>query len=85
MYLDHGLETSQRIILDLFGTRSPLTAAHPCMDSTEDLAAGYAERGYGPLQYQISLTGPDHSKEFTARAVIAGEELGEGGTQQEGS
>ncbi|MGV9478111.1 ribonuclease III [Gordonia aichiensis] len=79
MYLDHGLETSQRIILDLFDEilerAGKLGAGLDWKTSLQELAA---ERGYGPPQYQISSTGPDHSKEFTARAVIAGEELGEG-------
>ena len=79
MYLDHGLETSQRIILDLFDEildrAGQLGAGLDWKTSLQELAA---ERGYGPPQYQISSTGPDHSKEFTARAVIAGEELGEG-------
>ena len=79
MYLDHGLETSQRIILDLFDEildrAGQLGAGLDWKTSLQELAA---ERGYGPPQYQISSTGPDHSKEFTARAVIAGEALGEG-------
>ncbi|GAB36437.1 ribonuclease III [Gordonia otitidis NBRC 100426] len=79
MYLDHGLETSQQIILNLFDEildrAGQLGAGLDWKTSLQELAA---ERGYGPPQYQISSTGPDHSKEFTARAVIAGEELGEG-------
>ncbi|MGV9826572.1 MULTISPECIES: ribonuclease III [unclassified Gordonia (in: high G+C Gram-positive bacteria)] len=79
IYLAHGLEVSQRIILALFD---------PVLDRAGDLGAGLdwktslqelaAERGYGPPQYQISSTGPDHNKEFTAHAVVAGEQVGDG-------
>lgn len=79
VYLAHGLEVSQRIILALFD---------PVLDRAGDLGAGLdwktslqelaAERGYGPPQYQISSTGPDHNKEFTAHAVVAGEQVGDG-------
>ncbi|MFT4044043.1 MAG: ribonuclease III [Gordonia sp. (in: high G+C Gram-positive bacteria)] len=79
VYLEHGLDTSRTVILALFD---------PVLDKAGDLGAGLdwktslqeltAERGSGPPQYQISSTGPDHNKEFTAHAIVAGERLGEG-------
>ncbi len=69
VYLEHGLEVSQRVIGDLFDE---------IIDRAGDLGAGLdwktslqeltAEHGFGPPQYQVSSTGPDHNKEFTAVA-----------------
>ncbi|WP_439032624.1 ribonuclease III [Gordonia terrae] len=79
VFLSHGLATSQRIILRLFDERieraGQLGAGLDWKTSLQELSS---ERGFGPPQYQISATGPDHNKEFTAAAVVAGENLGEG-------
>ncbi len=79
VFLSHGLATSQRIILRLFEERieraGQLGAGLDWKTSLQELSS---ERGFGPPQYQISATGPDHNKEFTAVAVVAGENLGEG-------
>ena len=79
VFLSHGLETSQRVILRLFDERidkaGRLGAGLDWKTSLQELSS---ERGFGPPQYQISSTGPDHNKEFTAIAVVAGENLGEG-------
>lgn len=37
-----------------------------------------AERGLGVPAYEITSTGPDHNKEFTATTVIAGHAYGSG-------
>ncbi|AFR48638.1 ribonuclease III [Gordonia sp. KTR9] len=79
VFLSHGLETSQRVILRLFDERidraGRLGAGLDWKTSLQELSS---ERGFGPPQYQISATGPDHNKEFTATALVAGESLGEG-------
>ncbi|MGC4932559.1 ribonuclease III [Gordonia sp. DT30] len=79
VYLDHGLATSQQVVLGLFDEMieraGDLGAGLDWKTSLQELAA---ERGFGPPQYQVSSTGPDHSKEFTAMAVIAGEHVGQG-------
>lgn len=79
VFLSHGLRTSQRVILRLFDERidkaGQLGAGLDWKTSLQELSS---ERGYGPPQYQISSTGPDHNKEFTAIAMVAGENLGEG-------
>jgi len=79
VFLSHGLETSRRVILRLFDERidkaGRLGAGLDWKTSLQELSS---ERGFGPPQYQISSTGPDHNKEFTAIAVVAGENLGEG-------
>lgn len=79
LFLEHGLDACQRIILDLFdeiiGRAGHLGAGLDWKTSLQELSA---EGGYGPPHYQITSTGPDHNKEFTAVAVVAGESLGEG-------
>ncbi|GAA3689543.1 ribonuclease III [Gordonia hankookensis] len=79
LYLEHGLAECQTIILGLFdeiiGHAGHLGAGLDWKTSLQELSA---EHGFGPPHYQISSTGPDHNKEFTATAMIAGEGLGEG-------
>lgn len=79
LYLAHGLDECKRIILGLFdeiiGHAGHLGAGLDWKTSLQELSA---ERGFGPPHYQITSTGPDHNKEFTAIAVVAGEHLGEG-------
>lgn len=79
LYLQHGLAACKDIILGLFdemiGRAGDLGAGLDWKTSLQELSA---ERGYGPPHYQITSTGPDHNKEFTAIAIVAGESLGEG-------
>lgn len=79
LYLDHGLDECKTIILGLFdeiiGRAGHLGAGLDWKTSLQELSA---ELGFGPPHYQISSTGPDHNKEFTAVAVVAGESLGDG-------
>lgn len=79
VFLEHGLATSKRVILRLFDDvidrAGTLGAGLDWKTSLQELSA---EQGLGPPQYQISSTGPDHNKEFTAVAVVAGESLGNG-------
>ncbi|MGB3301709.1 ribonuclease III [Gordonia sp. (in: high G+C Gram-positive bacteria)] len=79
IFLDHGIEVAQQVILNLF---------EPIIERSGSLGAGLdwktslqelsAERSLGQPQYLISSTGPDHNKEFTATAVVGGDELGDG-------
>ncbi|MFW0784633.1 ribonuclease III [Gordonia sp. CPCC 206044] len=79
LYLEHGLAECKTIILGLFdemiGHSGHLGAGLDWKTSLQELSA---EGGLGPPHYQITSTGPDHDKEFTAVAVVAGESLGEG-------
>lgn len=79
MYLEHGLEVCRRAILaifdDIIDKAGHLGAGLDWKTSLQELSA---ERGYGPPQYQVTSTGPDHNKEFTAIAVVAGDNLGDG-------
>jgi ribonuclease III len=60
----------------------------PLLDAAPSLGAGLdwktslqeltAARGLGAPSYQVSSTGPDHDKEFTAVVVVADTEYGSG-------
>lgn len=79
VYLQHGMDTARGVILRLFG---------PLLDTVATLGAGLdwktslqeltAERGIGVPSYQVTSTGPDHDREFTAVVVVADTEYGSG-------
>jgi ribonuclease-3 len=79
VYLEHGLPVADEVVHRLFD---------PVMEQAAGLGAGLdwktslqeltATRGLGVPDYQIDQTGPDHSKTFTAWAVVAGERHGAG-------
>ncbi|ALG84505.1 ribonuclease III [Gordonia phthalatica] len=79
IFLDHGIEVSKTVIMNLF---------EPIIERAGRLGAGLdwktslqelsAEKNLGQPQYTITSTGPDHDKEFTAVAVVGGEDLGQG-------
>ncbi|KZS73304.1 Ribonuclease 3 [Mycobacterium innocens] len=79
IYLQHGIEVSRKVILKLFG---------PLLDAAATLGAGLdwktslqeltAARGLGTPSYQVTSTGPDHDKEFTAAVVVMDAEYGSG-------
>jgi ribonuclease-3 len=60
----------------------------PLLDAAPNLGAGLdwktslqeltAARGLGAPAYQVTSTGPDHDKEFTAVAVVMNTEYGSG-------
>lgn len=79
LFLDHGIEEAKRVIMTLFepiiARAGELGAGLDWKTSLQELSA---EKGAGQPQYQVTSTGPDHDKEFTAVAMIAGRELGQG-------
>lgn len=79
IFLDHGIEEAKRVILALFDDiverSGELGAGLDWKTSLQELAA---EKSLGPPQYQISSSGPDHDKEFTAVAVVGGDTFGRG-------
>ncbi|GAB10982.1 ribonuclease III [Gordonia araii NBRC 100433] len=79
VYLEHGFEPTEAVILGLFSDAvadaGRLGAGLDWKTSLQELSAA---RSLGPPAYLISSTGPDHDKEFTATAVVGGEELGTG-------
>ncbi|MEB3049668.1 ribonuclease III [Mycolicibacter sp. MYC123] len=79
VYLQHGIDTVREVILRLFGplldTAATLGAGLDWKTSLQELTAA---RGIGVPNYQVSSTGPDHDREFTATVVVAGTEYGTG-------
>ena len=87
IYLHHGMDSAREVILRLFG---PLLDAAPTLGAGLDWKTSLQEltaaRGLGAPSYQVTSTGPDHHKEFTAVVVVIDTEYGSGcGPDQEGS
>lgn len=79
VHLEHGIETARVVVLRLFADlleRGPRMGAG--LDWKTSLQELTAERGLGVPAYEITSTGPDHNKEFTATTVIAGHPYGSG-------
>jgi ribonuclease III len=80
VYLQHGLETARELVHRLFG---PLLAAAPQLGAGLDWKTSLQEltaaSDLGVPEYRIAEEGPDHSKLFTATAVVGGRSLGSGG------
>jgi ribonuclease III len=79
VHIQHGIEIARKVVLDLFNElleRAPKMGAG--LDWKTSLQELTAELGSGAPSYEISSTGPDHDKEFTATVVVAGQSLGVG-------
>ncbi|GGK43020.1 ribonuclease III [Nocardia camponoti] len=79
VHLEHGIDVAREVVLRLFAElldRGPRMGAG--LDYKTSLQELTAERGLGVPNYEITSTGPDHNKEFTATAVIAGDGYGQG-------
>jgi ribonuclease-3 len=79
IYLHHGIDAVRGVILRLFGalleTAPTLGAGLDWKTSLQELTAA---RGLGAPAYQVTSTGPDHDKEFTAVVVVMNTEYGSG-------
>ncbi|MFF0814306.1 ribonuclease III [Rhodococcus sp. NPDC003318] len=79
VHLQHGIDTARTVVLSLFADlieRGPKLGAG--LDWKTSLQELTAERGDGVPSYEITSTGPDHDKEFTATVVVAGTPFGVG-------
>jgi len=79
VHLQHGIDVAREVVLRLFAElldRGPRLGAG--LDWKTSLQELTAERGLGVPAYEISATGPDHDKEFTATAIVGGNALGVG-------
>ncbi|MFC6012850.1 ribonuclease III [Nocardia lasii] len=79
VHLEHGIQVAREVVLRLFAElleRGPRMGAG--LDWKTSLQELTAERGLGVPAYEITSTGPDHNKEFTATTVIAGHPYGSG-------
>ncbi len=79
IFLDHGIEVAGDVVHQLFDPLLDVAArrgaALDWKTSLQELTSG---AGLGVPDYRISESGPDHAKEFTAWAVVNGEEFGQG-------
>jgi ribonuclease-3 len=78
-YIEHGHEVAARVVMGLFGvvleTAASLGAGLDWKTSLQELSAA---RRLGVPSYAVTSTGPEHDKQFTARAVVNGVDYGEG-------
>jgi ribonuclease III len=75
IYLHGGIEAARRVILRLF---SELLDAGGLLDWKTSLQELAAARGFGTVAYQVTATGPDHKREFTAVVVVMDNRYGSG-------
>jgi ribonuclease III len=86
IYVEHGHEVAREVIIRLFGdvleAAANLGAGLDWKTSLQELAAA---RRLGVPSYVVTSTGPEHDKQFTARAVVndVGYGAGEGRTKKE--
>lgn len=86
VYLQHGLAVAADVVHKLFDpVMAQAAGIGPGLDWKTSLQELTASRGLGVPDYHIEQTGPDHSKTFTAWAVVAGERHGgvQGRTKKE--
>jgi ribonuclease III len=79
VYLQHGMDAARNVVHRLF---DPLLVMAPLLGAGLDWKTSLQEltssRDLGVPEYRITEDGPDHRKEFTATAVIAGVNRGTG-------
>lgn len=79
-YLNHGLETTRKIVLNWIRPRiAEVVSRGPALDwrtSFEELARKYGI--VGDLSYKMKGEGPDHARIYTAEVYLAGKHFGTG-------
>ncbi|MBV7295199.1 ribonuclease III [Corynebacterium sp. TAE3-ERU12] len=86
IYLEHGFDTSQRVIVDLFGD---MIDNAPTESRGRDwktlLQERLAVKKLPAAQYQVESSGPDHERHFTVEVLVNGvvRGRGEGATKKE--
>ncbi|MDE1565828.1 ribonuclease III [Actinotignum sanguinis] len=79
-YLEHGMEPTREIVDRLLDSKiKDASVLGPNLDwqtSFEELAHGLGWEG--TMEFELSSTGPDHARVFTAVASMAGREWGSG-------
>jgi ribonuclease-3 len=78
-YEHGGIEPASKLVHQLFepllaGAGEPLNG----LDWKTSLQESSASRGFGPPEYTVEESGPDHAKHFVASAWVGGKHLGEG-------
>jgi ribonuclease-3 len=75
IYLQHGVDVARDVILRLF---SDLLDEGGLLDWKTSLQELTAARSLGAVSYQVTATGPDHLREFTAVVVVMDTPYGSG-------
>ncbi len=78
-FLDGGLERARALVLDLLA--DPIAAAASAVelgDAKNRLQELSARLGLEPPRYEVSESGPDHAKRYTAVASVGGAVAGRG-------
>ena len=79
IYVEHGLEKSGEVILQLF---APILAASAELGAGLDWKTSLAElvnsKSLGAIEYVIEQSGPDHDKRFSAQVKIGEDFFGKG-------
>jgi ribonuclease-3 len=79
VYIERGLVGATALVRTLFDPLMEAAAMDgAALDWKTALQELTAARGLGVPDYAITESGPDHAKAFVARAVVAGEERGQG-------
>lgn len=80
MYLDGGIEPAKRFILSFaVGFINEAVKTVSVKDFKTLLQEHVQKEHSGALEYEVvSVTGPDHRREFTIEALIAGKPMGKG-------
>ena len=75
IYLQHGVDVAQSVILRLF---SELLDTGGLLDWKTTLQELAAARGLGAVNYRVTASGPDHLREFVAVVVLMDTSYGSG-------
>ena len=79
VYLDRGIAGATAVIRLLFDPLMVAAAADgAALDWKTSLQELTAARDLGVPDYQVSESGPDHAKRFTAQVLVTGQSRGEG-------
>ncbi|MGI9579127.1 MAG: ribonuclease III, partial [Microthrixaceae bacterium] len=79
VFLDGGLEASRRVIADLYGDRLVDVAEGAFMTDHKSRLQELSAQRFGDLpRYELSGSGPEHAKVFTAAVTVDGKEIGSG-------
>ena len=79
VYLSHGLEEARRVVERLVGpTLDRAAALGAGLDWKTSLQELVARLGLGSPRYEVTSTGPDHARTFTAQIVVGEVGVGTG-------
>ena len=79
IYLELGFASTPEVVRSLINeTLENAMAKGAGLDGKTALQELVSSLGKGTLEYQVTETGPDHDKSFTALAMVSGEAIAEG-------